>query len=324
MPSSLADAYAELTAVGRAVVQDGIPVTEPNGAPGVFVGLGEDASPVVFIRVAQGPPLTELRLNLLRARWGVPLVLLRASGERETAEFCALECLSPDPEVREMFLDACAVVAAQLPDPRGAAQVRELLADFVNLFRMLAQPAQHTALGLWGELFIVRRVRGDLSAAALCWHALPTQLHDFSLGRSAVEVKVARGTTRRHSFSLGQLSPPTGASVVVASLLTDETGGGLSLGALFREVRDRCNPTSASHLDNVVALTLGDSLPAAMRMSFDEGKARDTLRFYAAGSIPRVQEPVPLEVTDVRFRADLTGVAPSRFGRDPLFSLLCR
>lgn len=324
MARDLADAYTQLLARAIEVDAPGIPVVECEGSPGVFVGLGEEQAPVVFIRVVPGPPLTELRLNLLRARWSAQLLLVRANGQQEGAAFTALECLSPDPEVRELFLRACTVVASQLPEPRAAGPVREMLAGFVNLFRLLAQPAQHTALGLWGELLLLSRVQGDINPAAMSWHALPTQLHDFSLGRAAVEVKITRGAARRHSFSLSQLSPPTGVSVVVASMLTDETGGGMSLAALYREVRDRCAPATISHVDNVVALTLGDSLPAAMRMSFDDAKARDTLRFFAAGSIPRVQEPVPPEVTEVRFKADLASVSPGRFGREALFSLLCR
>ncbi len=94
----------------------------------------------------------------------------------------------------------------------------------------------------------------------------------------------------------------------MASLFVESSGGGMSLQELVRVVERRL----ASHgelvlkVEEIVAETLGEALPTALGMRFDERLARASLQLYDLAVVPAVREGIPAEVTQVRFRSDLS------------------
>jgi hypothetical protein len=75
-------------------------------------------------------------------------------------------------------------------------------------------------------------------------------------------------------------------------------------------------------------MTLGNSWRTALAERFDRDFAERSLCFYNATDVPRVQSPLPHEVTDVHFNADLTALAAVDLrrarGDDDLFSSVAR
>jgi hypothetical protein len=135
-------------------------------------------------------------------------------------------------------------------------------------------------------------------------------LFDFTAGTDRLEVKSALGEIRRHHFSLQQLTPPYGTRVMIASFLLDESGGGLSIAALWDEVSGRRELTAESknRLLHVLTVALGRDWQKANRVAFDPDTALRDLRLYEATVIPKVSPSTPVEVSDVHFCSELTDV----------------
>ncbi len=55
---------------------------------------------------------------------------------------------------------------------------------------------------------------------------------------------------------------------------------------------------------------LGASWSDAMEECFDLELATDSLRFYDAGDVPKIDGPIPAAVAEVRFTSDLSSVSP--------------
>ncbi len=82
-------------------------------------------------------------------------------------------------------------------------------------------------------------------------------------------------------------------------------------GELQDEISDRltANIELIEKLQIQIALTLGKSIGDSIKMKFDFQLAKDSLRFYRAEDIPKISfDNVPLFVTDVHFKSDLTDI----------------
>jgi hypothetical protein len=144
------------------------------------------------------------------------------------------------------------------------------------------------------------------------WHSVPGEPYDFSLGPQRLEAKSAVGEERRHHFKLEQLRPPGPIKVLVASVLVDRSGGGCSVAELLGRARARlsCDPDLLLRIDQIVAASLGQNWRNGLEERFDLQRARESLGFYWARAIPSIDSSLPMGVSDVRFRSDLTQVAP--------------
>jgi hypothetical protein len=94
---------------------------------------------------------------------------------------------------------------------------------------------------------------------------------------------------------------------VIASTFVERSGGGVSLQALFDQVRAlfSTDPALISRFDAVFYAALGSSWSDAMDECFDWQLATESIAFYPAEAIPRPQNPRVDAVFDVRFRSDL-------------------
>jgi hypothetical protein len=82
---------------------------------------------------------------------------------------------------------------------------------------------------------------------------------------------------------------------------------------LVDEIRSRLagDASLLLKLDRVIVQTLGEGLRLAWDERFDRQLARASLVFYQASDIPAVDPSVPAQVSDVRFRVSLDGIAAS-------------
>lgn len=162
--------------------------------------------------------------------------------------------------------------------------------------------------GLWAELFCIARSR-EPAIMLEAWHQLPDDLYDFNLGKQRLEVKSASGGVRQHYFALAQLRPPPETTALFASVFVDQAGGGASVTELADRIRSRITtrPKLLLHLDRMIALTLGTNWREATEDRFDQELATQSLAFFETNVIPSVIPELPPGVSDVRFRADLSG-----------------
>jgi len=170
-------------------------------------------------------------------------------------------------------------------------------------------PPRKPIQGLWAELFIISRAANP-SAMIRAWHSTPDDRYDFCEGTQRVEVKSATGGLRIHTFSLAQLRPPEGAMVIVASLFAERSAGGQNVFDLIRVIQSKISDHHLlARMDQTVAETLGEDWRRAEDLRFDRELAGGSLRFYETVDIPCINGDIPAQVTDVRFRSDLTSIA---------------
>jgi hypothetical protein len=279
------------------------------------VARAADDHPAVLItglakRTAECPP--PIVLEHLAVQSDVECVIRRADGSSRHERCVVVRCRSGDRRLHEYFLrSSAAVVLAVGPEP-SPKQIREAVDTLVELFRVMPALPRRSAQGLWAELFLMWQAR-DVRALARAWHTEAEDPYDFCAGDERLEVKSASQHRRIHDFSLEQVRSPAGVRVVVASLLVEPSAGGMSLRDLADVIRGRLagEPELLSlRFDRVLGVTLGNAWRNASESRFDEALAKSSLHFLRADAVPAVSLPLPKEVTDVRFRADLTAVQP--------------
>ena len=179
------------------------------------------------------------------------------------------------------------------------------------MFRRLSRPASRSLNGLLGELFLIAASR-DVRVAVTAWRSTDIDRFDFSTGDVRLDVKASAERLRIHLLSAEQCQPPAGTVGLLASLFIEGSGGGQSLRELVAAIEAALggNDDLILKVQETIAESLGESLPTVMDARFDDRLALASLRFYDLAAVPAIREGVPLEVSGVHFRSDLTRVQP--------------
>jgi len=185
--------------------------------------------------------------------------------------------------------------------------IRELLDDLVNLFSALTRPALKSLIGLWGELFVIHQSK-SVTDLVVAWHSTPQDKFDFAAGHERVEVKSTTGV-RIHNFAHAQLAMPKGVRVTVASVILTPSTEGATCTDLVQLILARL-PSGAhpKKFVDLVVRTLGEDWRRQSGERYDLEQAQLSLRFYDAVNIPKVLEPIPREVSAVKYQSDLQAV----------------
>jgi len=248
-----------------------------------------------------------VELQNLSIRYQVRCRIREVGGKQQEGVFTLITYTGPDKALRELFLRAVHDVLRRVGDRCRVSELSDGLDGLVRLFAALARPQRKTVQGLWAELFVIVAAT-DPCKLVEAWHAEPQDRYDFNAGTQRLEVKSASGRLRKHHFSLSQLEPPEGSTVVVVSLLMERAGAGTSLGELCGRARRLLTRRHdlQQRVDSVVADSLGESLSQALEVAFDEELARESLAFIATESIPRIARPLHAAITEVAFAVDVS------------------
>jgi hypothetical protein len=321
---------------------DALPLPQPSTAsscsfsavplePDNIHKLGKDEGGCPCLLIATGPSA--------RDRVRVPLVLenlavlfdlrchISASGRApQLGTFTVIKCVSVDLFVRSHFLALLPGISAALGRTNDKAKIASVVEDIVELFRALGAIPKNEIQGLWGELLLIHQAK-DAVALAEAWHAESTDRYDFNRGAERIDAKTASRNPRRHHFTLEQLSPPVGTRLLIASMFVQSSGAGASVFDLLDAIRPRLGGKSQLHLrlTRLVHQTLGTGWQMACNIRFDVEAARQSLRYFDGSSIPRVAIPLPDDVSEVRFIADLErtkALVPKQLGTVGLFGSL--
>jgi hypothetical protein len=262
-------------------------------------------------------------LENLSVQYEMDCQIIRPAGAAERGVFTVITCATADAGLRHHFLRIAALVVEAVGPNPSRREIAETVESLIELFRALTAPARKSVQGLWAELFLIARSAfPEVLAAA--WHVSPEDRFDFHRGGQRIEVKAASGRQRQHYFSLEQLRPLPEVSVVVASTLLERAGGGLSLATLLERVRSRlADPSMTLRIEALVACTLGESLRRSLDDAFDAELAEQSLRLYRQSDIPTIRGNLPVEVSEVRFKADLTQTTTTNLSQESgLFAAL--
>ena len=248
----------------------------------------------------------------LRVEHNVRCGVSRQGGGVEIARYSIIQCLSSDRAVQACFLRTIGGVLVGLDGHVGARDLVDLIDRLVVLFRLVGKPRERTIHGLWAELFVI--LSGSNPAMMIdAWHSQSMERFDFSRGSERLEVKSSSMRSREHMFSFEQVYPPSGASVLIASVHVEEQTNGRSLGYLWDRVVDAVpNAEARIKVERVCAQSLGQDVGAGRRFAGDWNVAVESLTFYEVGDIPRPSGDCPAGVSQLRFRSDLSLAEPAR------------
>ncbi len=239
-------------------------------------------------------------LLLPRAR-----IEVRRGDVTSVVEAAVYHCRAESLPLREYFIVAVAsILSSQLR--AGRFDAGGVLRQLAELFHHLEAPGRATVQGLWGELFVLCE-SSDPETMLEAWHGDPYEHFDFARGADRLEVKTCGSEDRQHHFSLAQARPATPIQAHIASLVCARSVGGVSIQELAEKLRGLAkNPIHALKLEMLLLEALGDALVDSSDMRFDLQRARASLRFFPAETIPSVSAELPPGVRNVHFEARLT------------------
>ena len=275
------------------------------------IGRDTKGNPSLLVHVfevSEKAQLASIVLEYLTVQHDLDCRISHPDGITESGKFTIIRCTSTDIALRNYFLRIVGVVIVSLGNLPSKMDITYAIDRLVELFRAMTAPPRKTVQGLWAELFLIARSR-ESAKMVNAWHSMPEDRYDFSDDNQRIEVKSASGRIRQHHFSLEQLCPPTTSHLLIASMFVERTGAGTSMLELTEQIRSRIkdNLDLLFQLDRIVALTLGNDWRSALEERFDYQLAEESLAFFELSHIPMVNPNLPLGVSNVHFKSDLTG-----------------
>jgi hypothetical protein len=307
MDLRLAELFAELEVPGGSGEHSRFRVRSIPSAASHYVGRDASGFPCILLRGSGDIVHAPIKLAAIEARFAVPCRVAFADAEERQETLTAVVCISPDPQSQNYFFHVCETIIRIVGPTPSLVQVVEAVQRLIDLFRRLSQPASRSVIGLIGELYIIYRSQSPVMATR-AWRSDDYNRFDFAIDDLRLEVKASGDRVRAHNLSAEQCQPPPGTIGILASLFVERSGGGMSLLELIHEVEDRLvnEEELILKIQETVAETLGETLPMALSMRFDERLAKTSLQFYDLTTIPAIRGGIPPEVTQVRFRSDLS------------------
>jgi hypothetical protein len=278
--------------------------------------LGKDEGGCPCLLVATGPAAkTQTRVPLVLENLAV-LFDLRCqvsspSTPTQSGTFTVLKCVAADLVVRAYFLSLLKGISAAIGRASDRAKVATVIEDLVELFRSLGNTPKKEIQGLWGELLLIHQSKDPFTLAS-AWRCETGDRYDFNKGAERIEVKTTSQRARQHHFSLEQLCPPAGTQLIVASIVIQRSGAGLSVFDLLDAIRVKTAQQPQLHLRMTRKLheTLGNAWQSAKNIRFDLETAVESLRYFEGDQIPKIPLPLPDGISQVSFIADLKAAKP--------------
>lgn len=284
-----------------------IPLTPDNAHK-----LGKDEGGCPCLLVATGPVAKQARVPLVLENLAV-LFDLRCqvsspNAPTKSGTFTVLKCVAADLMVRRYFLSLLKLIAAAIGRGGDRSKVARVIENLVELFRSLSSTPKKDIQGLWGEMLLIDQAK-DAVVLASAWRCQTGDCYDFNNGDERIEVKTTSTRFRQHRFSYEQLCPPGGTRLIVASIMVQRSGAGLSVFDLLDAIHAKIkHPQLHLRMARQIHETLGKAWQSAKEVRFDHEAAVESLRYFDGAQIPRVPAPLPDGVSQVSFVADLTHV----------------
>ena len=274
---------------------------------GILLGVDTAGRPVLFVVAEAGAVEPPLRTNKVSLHIGESYSLAALDQSPRVELLHALRCeTSNSADVETFLLLAEAFLARQEVGGVDRHALTSFFRSMVRLFAVTpAKDLQAERHGLWGELFMMSRVRGFRFWAPF-WHSEVTRRFDFSCGYNRVEVKITTRPERMHHFSHRQIYAMEGEEIVIVSLVATEDDSGLSLRQLIGDCRSALLGTpDYLKLEKAVR-------QAGMESSSESGpvisaaEAEEGLTWFRSIDIPHFRVPEPAGVTETRYKVDLS------------------
>jgi hypothetical protein len=290
--------------------------------------LGKDRESHACLLVATadqaGRQRAPIRLENLDVQFELRCHLRRNGQAERIGTFTVIRCRCLDKETVRYFLSVCETIVTMVGDRPNGREVASAVHRLAAIFQKTQKPPSRPLNGLFGELYLISR-SGNPARAVAAWREDDLARFDFTAGDVRLDVKTTAGRVRAHTFSYEQCNPPPATIAIVGSLFVETAPGGISLSILVEDVRSKIGAHAdlVLKLHEVVAGALGEQLNEALATTFDTKLAESSLKFFSLADVPAIRGPLPPSVSDVHFRADLSGSTAlsvkSLIDREPIF-----
>ncbi len=278
---------------------------------GAYLAVDRQGRPSLFLKAIERsthPPLRTAQVSL-QVDQEYDLASVGAQPMRE--RFHALCCEATDAAGIDTFLVLLdAFLSRSEPNGLNAEVLSSFFRSLVRLFAVApARDLRGERQGLWGELFVMSRVRGYAFWVPF-WHTDPTRRFDFSSEGRRVEVKSSVADPRIHHFSHRQVYALPEEEIMIASLILREEDAGLSLRRLIDDCRAtlRQSPHYLKLERSVRRAAMEDESETGP--TFDSTEAERQLAWIRSTDAPHFRVPEPPGVFDTRYRVDLSLAPP--------------
>ncbi|EQA46579.1 PF14390 domain protein [Leptospira broomii serovar Hurstbridge str. 5399] len=197
------------------------------------------------------------------------------------------------------------------------SEVVGFLNKYIEIFQTFSAPARKHIQGLWSELFLINNAKNP-SVLLKYWHSFPEERYDFNAHNEKIEVKSTNVFRRIHTFSAEQLFFKSEELIIVASIFIKEAYDGLNIIDLIDSIASKVDGEFGlvNKLYTLVFKTLGNDLENEFLLDirYDQNIAKTSLRFYNIRNIQKIdRQCIPREVTDVKYKSDLTEINEFKF-----------
>lgn len=283
--------------------------------PHFRVAVNSEGNPVILLSVSnpvRNLSLKNFRLKYLQLAHNIECKISE-NGKTILEPFTVITFTSQDRHLQEYFLRICESLVRSLKTKPTQEQVVDALKKLIEVFRALNDTPTNTVQGLWAELFLIDIASNPL-AMLNYWHNIPQERFDFNSGEEKIEIKSSGNFERIHTFSAEQLNPPNNTSVLIGSVFIRPSSTGKSIQDLVDSITEKLadDVDLIDKVNTVVIRTLGSSLEQSLKMKYDHQVATESFKFYRHQDIKKIEKiSIPTEVTEVRYKSDLTAIEPT-------------
>lgn len=274
------------------------------------IGVSHSDEPMFFVKCSEKGNSIDINLDLISIMFDRSCKIYEDDNLSENT-YTVIKLGSDNWDIQQYFINVMCLVLQQLPGMPSSKSLHKEIDKVIDLFKSLATAPKKTIQGLWAELLIIEQSHNpDLLIRA--WHASPEDKFDFNNGKDKVEVKSTAKNQRIHAFSIEQLTPNIGSSLVIASVIVIQTGIGKSVLDLRDMITEQTHSIDTQlKLNELILKTLGFDFEKTVDIYFDYQTAIDSLQYFNSRSITTIDKSlVPANITNVRFDVDLTNIEP--------------
>jgi hypothetical protein len=279
------------------------------------LGLSSKGFPMFFVVTSENQfPTHNIEREFLSVQFDLPCTIVLENQDKKDNKFTIITLKNEDTDLQNSFIEIFILMLHKLAPDTTKRNLSIELENLITIFSALSLPPKKKIQGLWAELLVIEQ-SSNPELLLSNWHTQPNSKYDFSNGRDKIEVKSTSSEERLHRFSLDQLNPSTNSNLLIASAVVRECAqseSGLSIYDLYNRIIEQVPDNDLRlHCYSIIVETLGDSLPKSKKVFFDYVEASDSLAFFNALYVPKIEKScVPNDVTDVKFMSNLTHLSP--------------
>ncbi|MFC2038848.1 PD-(D/E)XK motif protein [Chloroflexota bacterium] len=305
---SIHELYQQLVNDHQRNTYSAIRISENQNA---YLAVDREGAPCLFIPTGEKVFDAPLRTSNVVLQLGQEYELALTNNQQARQLFHSLCCESTQTSDIDTFLTLVnAFLSGMKDDVIDGDSLSSFFKSLIKLFSVVpARDVIGERQGLWGELFMMRIVRGYIFWASY-WHNETREKFDFTCPEKRVEVKTTLNQERLHHFSHGQVFSSHGEDIAIASLMLREDTGGLSLRDLILDCKDAL-------IDTPFFIKLEKATRSAKMYDtsesgpvFNPQEAMRSLAWFRASDVPHFRIPEPSGVSDTRYKVDLSMAPP--------------